>query len=583
MQPPKPSFVMHGVSPPPKARQTTLRVWVGTSPGEATSTLAGRLNAAGASIVAEAAADATQQDHAALAAAAFDACIVIVDAAKGLTTEARREAAIACTSGVRHLVLAVTSSDLADLERSAYASLAQAFQTYAAHFDLATATAIPLSVSRGDNLTQRCASLPWYDGPTLLEHLSGIDIDPDRRQRPLRLPIRQVSRPDPDSRHYAGTIASGTLRRGDTVQVAISGVTSTIERILIDESPREEAGAEDTVAVVLSSHIDVASGDVLVHPEHRPQIAEQFAAHLAWLAKEPLLPGRDYSLKLGTRTVTASVTAVKYRLDVDTLHHDAARTLARNELGACTIAAAAPLAVDDFAEFPQSGRFVLTERHSDAVLAVGTIDFALRRGINIHLQPLSVSKSVRASLKTQAPCIVWFTGLSGAGKSTIANLVEGELAARGFHTYLLDGDNVRHGLNKDLGFTAADRVENVRRVGEVAKLFVDAGLIVLCSFISPFRAERAAVRGLVDGAEFIEIYVKAPLELCETRDPKGLYAKSRAGRLPNFTGIDSPYEAPDAPDLVLDTAATSAEELAQLVLALLEARAIVAPSSSKSR
>jgi len=286
---------------------------------------------------------------------------------------------------------------------------------------------------------------------------------------------------------------------------------------------------------------------------------------------------------LGNRTVTASVNAVKYRLDVDTLRHDAARTLAQNEIGACTIAASTPLAVDDFADFPRSGRFVLCERHADTILAAGTVDFALRRGVNVHLQPLAVSKSVRASLKAQEPCIVWFTGLSGAGKSTIANLVEGALAQRGFHTYLLDGDNVRHGLTKDLGFTAADRVENVRRVGEVAKLFVDAGLIVLCSFISPFRAERAAVRELVEGAEFIEVYVKAPLEVCETRDPKGLYAKSRAGRLPNFTGIDSPYEAPESPDLVLDTAATAAEELARRVTALLETRGIVAPASSNPR
>ncbi|HEX9881532.1 MAG TPA: adenylyl-sulfate kinase, partial [Hyphomicrobium sp.] len=352
---------------------------------------------------------------------------------------------------------------------------------------------------------------------------------------------------------------------------------------LVDGSEREEARAGDAVAVALSSHIDVASGDMLNNPEHRPQVSEQFAAHLAWLAKEPLLPGRDHSLKLGTRTVTASVTAVKYRLDVDTLRHDAARTLAQNELGACTIAAAAPLAVDDFADFPQSGRFVLYERHSDAILAAGTIDFALRRGVNVHLQPLTVSKSVRASLKAQAPCVIWFTGLSGAGKSTIANLVEGALAARGFHTYLLDGDNVRHGLNKDLGFTAADRVENVRRVGEVAKLFVDAGLIVLCSFISPFRAERAAVRELVGEAEFIEIYVRAPLDVCESRDPKGLYAKSRAGRLPNFTGIDSPYETPDKPDLVLDAAATAADELARHVTALLESREIVASTSPKPR
>ncbi len=572
---------MHGIAQRPDTTNAALRVWVCGARGDGTSTLAARLSDGGAFTVAEAAAD--ELDRTALASSPFDLCVVVVDAGKGLTTEARRQAAIACTIGVRHLLLAVNKLDLAQWDANAFAAAAAQFQTYAAHFDLASARAIPLSALHGDNVAERSANMPWYEGPTLLAHLQGLESDPGAGERPLRLPIDAVSRPDPDVRHYQGTITSGTLRRGDTVQVAVSGVTSTIDHMLVEGKPCEEARAGDAVAVALSSHIDVASGDVLVHPEHRPQVAEQFAAHIAWLANEPLLPGRDYSLKLRNRAVTASVTAVKYRLDVDTLHHDAARTLARNEIGACTIAAAAPLAVDDFADFPQSGRFVLCERHSDAILAGGTIDFALRRGINIHLQPLAVSKGVRASLKAQDPCIVWFTGLSGAGKSTIANIVEGELAARGFHTYLLDGDNVRHGLNKDLGFTAADRVENVRRVGEVAKLFVDAGLIVLCSFISPFRAERAAVRELVEGAEFIEVYVKAPLEVCEIRDPKGLYAKSRAGRLPNFTGIDSPYEPPDNPDLVLDTDSTAADELARRVTALLEARGIVASTSPKPR
>ncbi len=572
---------MHGFSQQPDTSIAALRVWVCGARGDGVSTLAARLSDCSAFTVTEAPTD--DQDRAALASSPFDLCVVVVDARKGLTTEARREAAIACTIGVRHLVLAVNKLDLARWDANAFAAATAPFQTYAAHFDLASVRAIPLSALGGDNVADRSANTPWYEGPTLLAYLQGLEVDPGAAERPLRVPIHAVSRPDPDTRHYQGTIASGTLRRGDTVQVAVSGVASTVDHMLVDGRAREEARAGDDVAVALSSHIDVASGDVLVHPEHRPQVAEQLAAHLAWLSDEPLLPGRDYSLKLRTRTVTASVTAVKYRLDVDTLRHDAARTLARNEIGACTIAAAAPIAVDDFADFPQSGRFLLCERYSDAILAAGTIDFALRRGVNVHPQPLAVSKGVRASLKAQAPCIVWFTGLSGAGKSTIANLVEGELAARGFHTYLLDGDNVRHGLNKDLGFTAADRVENVRRVGEVAKLFVDAGLIVLCSFISPFRAERAAVRELVDGAEFIEVYVRAPLEVCETRDPKGLYAKSRAGRLPNFTGIDSPYEPPDEPDLVLDTDSTAADALADRVTSLLEARGIVAPTPPKPR
>ena len=583
MQEPGTAFAMHGVTPRPNTSLAARHVWVCGAQGDGASTLAARLREHGTANVAEPDRDGTRSDHGALAKAPFDLCIIVVDARKGLTTEARHEAAIACTIGARHLVLAVNKLDLSQWDEAAFQAVAAPFQVYAAHFDIASARAIPLSGLLGDNVAERSARMPWYDGPALIEYIEGTEADPGAAERPLRLPIRSVARPDPDNRHYEGTIASGTLRRGDTVQVAVSGVTSTVDQVLVGGKPCEEARAGDDVAVVLASHIDLAGGDVLAHPEHRPQVAEQLAAHLAWLAADPLLPGRDYALKLGNRTVTASVNAVKYRLDVDTLRHDAARTLAQNEIGACTIAASTPLAVDDFADFPRSGRFVLCERHADTILAAGTVDFALRRGVNVHLQPLAVSKSVRASLKAQEPCIVWFTGLSGAGKSTIANLVEGALAQRGFHTYLLDGDNVRHGLTKDLGFTAADRVENVRRVGEVAKLFVDAGLIVLCSFISPFRAERAAVRELVEGAEFIEVYVKAPLEVCETRDPKGLYAKSRAGRLPNFTGIDSPYEAPESPDLVLDTAATAAEELARRVTALLETRGIVAPASSNPR
>jgi bifunctional enzyme CysN/CysC len=573
---------MHGSPPRPDAHKPKLRLCFDGPPGDGASTLASRLAGLESFIITEAAGNGAEPGPAGIDTEAAGLCILVVDVRKGLTSQTRRQAAIAGTIGVRHLVLAVNKLDLVGWDREAFEAIAEAFQVFAAHFDLASAVAIPLSALQGDNVATRGANTPWYAGPTLLQYLESVQIDPGGAQRPLRLPILSVARPDPDHRHFAGTIASGTLRRGDRVQVAVSGVTSVVDRILVDGKDCEQAIAGDTVAVLLASHIDVASGDVLVEPEHRPQLAEQFAAHLAWLSDEPLLPGRDYTLKLGTREVTASVTAVKYRIDIDTMHHDAARTLKRNEIGACTIAAAAPLAVDDFADFPQSGRFLLNERYSGAVIAAGTVDFALRRGVNVHIQPLTVSKSVRASLKEQGSCIVWFTGLSGAGKSTIANLVEGKLSAGGHHTYLLDGDNVRHGLNKDLGFTDADRVENIRRVGEVAKLFVDAGLIVLCSFISPFRAERAAVRGLVDAAEFIEIYVKAPLEVCESRDPKGLYAKSRSGRLPNFTGIDSPYEPPENPDLVLDTTSAAADALALRAIAFLTARGIVAQPASNA-
>ena len=505
-----------------------------------------------------------------------DVCVIVVDAAQGLSATARRYAAIARTVGIRHLVLVVNKLDLVGWNSVAYDTAAEALRDFAGKFDFATALAIPTSALLGDNVAQRSARTPWYQGPTLKAHLDGIDVDPGGDMRPLRMPISSVSRPHRDRRLYSGVIASGRLKRGDAVQVATSGVISVVDHILVDGVSRQEARAGDQAAVGLVDHVDLGSGDMLAHAGQRPQLAEQFAAHLAWMADEPLLPGREYRLTLASQELTASVTAVKYRIDVDTLRREAARTLDSGEIGACTFATAAPLAVDDFSEFPQTGRFVLNDRYTDAVIAAGTVDFALRRGMNIHLQALSVSKNLRASIKGQRSCIVWFTGLSGAGKSTIANLVERSLAADSRHTYLLDGDNIRHALNKDLGFTAADRVENIRRVGEVARLFVDAGTIVLCSFISPFRAERASIRSLVDPAEFIEVYVKAPLDVCESRDPKGLYAKCRAGRLPNFTGIDSPYEAPEAPDLVLDTTSAPAEELAQRVAALLQSRGIIA-------
>lgn len=559
----------------PDASRANVRLCVGGGAGVGKSALIARLigddrDAAGRGFLAA----EGQNGH--LATAVGDVCIIVVDAAQGLCATVRQHAAIARTVGFRHLVLAVNKLDLVGWNELAYTTAADALREFAGRFDFATAVAIPVSALHGDNVARPSAQIPWYQGPTLKAHLDETDIDPGDDTRPLRLPISSVSRPDRDRRLYSGVIASGTLKRGDAVQVATSGVISVVDHILVDGVGREAARAGDQAAVGLVDHVDLGSGDMLAHAGHRPQLAEQFAAHLAWMAEEPLFPGREYKLRLASQELTASVTAVKYRIDVDTLRREAARTLDRGEIGACTIATVAPLAVDDFSEFPQTGRFVLSDRYTDAVIAAGTVDFALRRGMNIHLQALSVSKDLRASIKGQQSCIVWFTGLSGAGKSTIANLVERDLAADGRHTYLLDGDNVRHGLNKDLGFTAVDRVENIRRVGEVARLFVDAGTIVLCSFISPFRAERAAIRSLVEPAEFIEVYVKAPLDVCETRDPKGLYAKCRAGRLPNFTGIDSPYEAPEAPDLVLDTTSATAEELAQRVAALLQSRGIIA-------
>lgn len=557
---------MHDVLPNLNDLGSDLHVCIGGDEGTGKATLAAHLRGERGILVSEGLTDPS----------GCDVALIVADARKGLCGETRRDFAIAATSGAGHVILCVNERDPAGWDEAAYARLVSDFKALSARFEHTATTALPLSTTTGANVAEPSATCPWYCGPPLLELIRMRAADPQRSARPLRFAVEKVTRPDPDCRHYSGTIASGTLRRGDMVQVAVSGVKSAVARILADGEEREQAHAGETVAIVLAEHIDVGSGDLLVDPMHRPEVAEQFAARIVWLVDEPLLPGREYTLRLGRRDVTASVTTVKYRMDLDTPHHEAARTLRRGEVGACTISASAPIAVDPFAQMPQTGRFVLCERYTNEVMAAGTVDFALRRGVNVHVQMLAVSKARRAELKKQRPCVVWFTGLSGAGKSTIANLVESKLASAGQHTYILDGDNVRHGLNKDLGFTAADRVENIRRVGEVARLFVDSGLIVLCSFISPFRAERAAVRGLVGPSEFLEIFVSAPLDVCERRDPKGLYAKSRAGALPNFTGIDSPYETPEHPDLVLDTASAVADDLAESVIAMLRTRGIVA-------
>ena len=469
----------------------------------------------------------------------------------------------------------INKLDLVNWDRGVYDELVASFRELAKPLNLASLVAIPLSALNGDNVSAASSNTPWYDGPTLLAHLETIDVEADRSATPLRVLVQTVLRPDRDSRLYAGFIAGGTLRQGDQVQVAPSGVGCKIERIVAAGEDREWAGVGESVAVGLDRHVDVTRGDTLVAPDRRPQVADQFETHLIWMNQQPLLPGREYMLKVGVRTVSASITGVKYRLDIETLRHEPAQTLALNEIGICDIATAAPLALDSFSEIRQTGCFILIDRYTNATVAAGTVDFALRRGMNIKQQALTVAKGARAALKAQRPCVLWFTGLSGAGKSTIANIVEAKLAARKRHTYMLDGDNVRHGLNKDIGFSDADRVENIRRVGEVAKLFVDAGLIVLCSFISPFRAERAAIRDILEPGEFVEIYVSTPLAVCEERDPKGLYAKARSGALPSFTGIDSPYEAPEHPDLVLESGGGTPGELADRVIELLVARGMI--------
>jgi bifunctional enzyme CysN/CysC len=510
-------------------------------------------------------------------ASTSELAVLLVDARKGLLPQTHRHAAIAALMGIRHVVLAVNKLDLAGWDRAVFEEIVGQFLPFAERLGFRSTVALPLSARHGDNVTTKSVHTPWHDGPTLLDHLETVEIDADLADKPFRLPVQTVLRPNPDLRLYAGTVASGTLARGDRVVIASSGRSSTVTQLLVAGEEHEYAVAGDAVAIALADEIDIGRGELVAEPDAPPQSSDQFAAHVVWMNEDALLSGRAYFLKIGARTVPASITSIKYRLAVDSLEHQAARSLELNEIGVCNLATASPIAFDDFAENRATGGFLLIDRYSNATIAAGMIDHGLRRAENIHLQQLDVSKRTRAGLKNQRPCVLWFTGLSGAGKSTIANKVEARLAALGRHSYMLDGDNVRYGLNKDLGFTAADRVENIRRVGEVAKLFVDAGMIVLCAFISPFRNERAAVRGLVAPGEFLEVLVDAPLSVCESRDPKGLYAKSRAGQLPNFTGIDSPYERPEKPDLVLDTANSDPDELAERVLAMLATRGYLSP------
>jgi bifunctional enzyme CysN/CysC len=501
-----------------------------------------------------------------------DLAILLVDARKGLLTQTHRHAIIASLLGIRHVVLAVNKIDLVDYDEATFRRIVEAFAVFAKPLDFRSLVAIPISARFGDNISSLSPRTPWHGGPYLIDHLERIEVEDERRNAPFRLPVQWVNRPHLDFRGFAGTIVGGRIRRGDPIVVASSGRHSSVTGILRAGEAAEEAEAGDAVTLTLADEVDVARGDVLAPPNARPEVADQFTAHLIWMSHEPLLPGRSYLMKIGARTVPASVTELKHRIDVDNFDKLAAKTLALNEVGLANLAATAPVAYDPYEESRETGAFILIDRASNETAAAGMIAHGLRRATNIHLQGLSVSREAHAAIKHQRPAVLWFTGLSGAGKSTIANLVESKLMARGVHSALLDGDNVRHGLNKDLGFTAADRVENIRRIAEVARLMTDVGLIVLTSFISPFRAERKLAREIAGEGEFIEIYVSTPLATAIARDPKGLYKRALAGEIKNFTGVDQPYEAPDAAELTLDTSISSAETLADRVIAELEAR-----------
>jgi bifunctional enzyme CysN/CysC len=504
-------------------------------------------------------------------ASTADLAVLLVDAQNGILTQTRRHAYIVSLLGIRHVVLAVNKIDLIGFDEERFVDIRNAFAEFAQPLGFETLVTIPLSAREGDNVIAPSVRTPWYGGPTLLAHLEEVEVAGATADGRFRLPVQWVNRPDAGFRGYVGTVASGAVRPGDPVVVADTGQTAKIARLVAIDGDLDEAAAGDAITVTTDVEIDISRGDVLSAPEHRPQVSDQIAAHLIWMADEPLLPGRSYLLKAGARTVGATISALKHRVDIDSFKPLAARTLALNDIGLCNLSLSGPIAFDLYEENRATGSFILIDRYSNATVAAGMIRFGLRRATNIHWQALDVNKQVRGEALGQKPVILWFTGLSGAGKSTIANLVDKKLTLAGRHTYLLDGDNIRHGLNRDLGFTDADRVENIRRVAETAKLFIDAGLIVLVSFISPFRSERRMARELVGADEFLEVYVDAPLDVAESRDVKGLYKKARAGEIQHFTGIDSPYETPLNPDLHLDTTTAEAEDLADRVVARLMA------------
>jgi bifunctional enzyme CysN/CysC len=499
-------------------------------------------------------------------ASTADVAIVLVDARKGLLPQTRRHSYIVSLLGIRHVLLAVNKMDLVGFDRAVFDGIVDGYRALGSQLGIENVTAVPLSALNGDNLLQRSDATPWYDGPSVLEYLETVDVSRDASGMGFRLPVQWVNRPNQDFRGFAGTVVAGHVQPGDEVVVLPSGRRSQVVRIVTADGDLPAASTGQAVTLTLADELDISRGDVIADAQDPPQVADQFAAHMLWLGEQPLLPGRPYWLKLGTRTVSASVTEIKHKVDVNTQDELAAKNLELNEVGVCNLYLDQPIAFEAYADNRELGGFILIDRQTNATVAAGTLDFALRRAANIHWQHVDVDKTARARIKAQQPRCAWFTGLSGSGKSTIANLVEKKLHTLGLHTYILDGDNVRHGLNKDLGFTDEDRVENIRRVAEVARLMTDAGLIVLVSFISPFRAERRMARELFEAGEFVEVFVDTPLEVAEARDVKGLYAKARAGRLPNFTGISSPYEAPEAPELRLDTTAESPEVLAQRVV-----------------
>ena len=509
-------------------------------------------------------------------ASTADVAVILIDARKGVLTQTRRHSFLVKLIGIRKVVLAINKMDLVDYSPKVFDRINEEYREFAAHIGLSDITSIPLSGLKGDNMLVASDKTPWYRGPTLMGFLETCEVDETLMQkRPFRMPVQWVNRPNLDFRGFAGVITSGIVKPGDRIVSQPSGRESKVARIVTLNGDLPVAVAGQSITLTLDDEIDISRGDVLSMAETPAEVADQFEASLVWMTDEPMLPGRPYLMKIGSQTVTASITEPKYKINVNTMEHLAAKQLGVNEIGVVNIALDRQIAFDAYKDNRDTGGFILINRMTNNTVGAGMINFALRRSHNLRPQHVDVDKALRSELKHQRPAVLWFTGLSGAGKSTIANLVEKKLAAMGRHTYLLDGDNVRHGLNKDLGFTEADRVENIRRVAEVARLMVDAGLLVMTAFISPFRSERAMARGQMADGEFIEIHVNTPLAVAEERDVKGLYKRARRGEIANFTGISSPYEAPDAPEIVVDTHSQTAEEAADFVIAKLRALGLV--------
>jgi len=502
-------------------------------------------------------------------ASTADLAVILADARKGVLTQTRRHSYLVSLIGIRRIVLAINKLDLVGYSQDVFQRIEADYRDFAGRIGLTDIVCIPMSALRGDNLTERSDQTPWYDGPALLEYLETVPIDRGSEDRPFRMPVQWVNRPSLDFRGFAGTVVGGRVRPGDRVRVVPSGRTSTVERIVTADGDLDEAGVDASITITLADEVDASRGNLLVAADDPPEVADGLLAHLVWMGGDPMQPGRPYLLKCGTRTVQATPSAPRYSINVNTLEHVAAETLELNEIGVCELALSAPMPFDRYADNRDTGGFILIDRMTNNTVAAGMIDGSLRESSNIHWQAIEITKEAHARLKGHWPGVVWFTGLSGAGKSTIANLLEKRLHSQGVHTFILDGDNVRHGLNSDLGFSDADRVENIRRVAEVAKLMTDAGLVVIVSFISPFRAERALARSRVGAGEFVEVHLDTPLAVAESRDPKGLYRKARAGQLPNFTGIDSPYEPPENPEVRIDTSEVSPEEAVERIIATL--------------